>query len=412
MHTFRRLTWVWFRGLAICSAGAVSAPNGPSAALQEVEAILRERGIEMCAESAQHAVAEALLRTVDPGGALLTPAETAALEARQRGQVFEPGLRVSVANGAVRLLSIDPDAEAEAPDLKPEDWIVHIDANEVGDHPTPETIQAWLRGPSDTIVYIVARGAKDSATHEGRLRRKLVQLSSVAVAEELPMDLAYLRLNGLYSRDGRDAIETLRAWQDAGRFGAILDVRGANGDNLEGAAELAGLMAPPSTVLATLQDFRGRTLHTYRADAEKPLTGPIIILVDAQTCGAAEALTIFLAGRGRGVLIVGERTAGDPGVREKIPLSSGETLYVATRRLVTPDGAIHAGQHGLKPDIEVAPATISTPPDGPRRTTLNPERPDQDSEAHRLRERVKQDAVLQRAVDVLLGLRALNLHAS
>ncbi len=378
--------------------------------LQEVEAILQDRGIEMNAESAQHAVAEALLRTVDLRGALLSPAETAALEARRRGQVFEPGLRVSVTNGMVRLVSLDPDAADEAPDLKPGDWIMHINTNEVGDHPTEETIQSLLRGHANTIVYIVARGAEDSATHEGRLRRKQVQLPSVAVAEELPMDLAYLRLNGLYSGDGREAVEQLRAWQSAGRFGAILDVRGANGDNLEGAAELAGLMAPPSEVLATLQDCRGRTLHTYRAGAEKPLTWPIMILVDSQTSGAAEALAVFLAGRGRGVLIVGERTAGDPGVREKIPLSNGETLYIATRRLVTPDGTVHTGWQGLRPDIEVA--ATSNPPDEPRRAAGSPEQTDQESEARRLRERVQQDAVLQRAVDVLLGLRALNLHAS
>jgi len=133
------------------------------------------------------------------------------------------------------------------------------------------------------------------------------------------------------------------------------------------------------------------------------------VLVDAQTSGAAEALAAMLVGGGRGVMLIGAATRGDPAVRELVPLPDGGTAYLATRRLVAADGSVYAGREGIQPAIR-AGGQPSAPDYEPPKVPGQPAPSDEEKESLRLRQRVKDDPALRRAVDVLLGLRALNLR--
>ena len=110
-----------------------------------------------------------------------------------------------------------------------------------------------------------------------------------------------------------------------------------------------------------------------------------------------------------GVLLLGETTSGDLGLREFVTLPAGQTLRIATRKLVTVSGTTYDGTAGVIPDIHIPsePAILSDYDPEPvmgRRAVLTEEWEDRS-----LRQRTRGDQVLQRAVDILLGMRALNL---
>ena len=106
-------------------------------------------------------------------------------------------------------------------------------------------------------------------------------------------------------------------------------------------------------------------------------------------------------------MLLGQPTKGDPLVREALPLGSGEHLYIVTRRLVVADGTAYSGHQGVRPDIAVAARDLPREQYEPEPTDDEPTEEEQQDRL--LRERVKGDAVLTRAVDVLLGLKALNI---
>ena len=110
-------------------------------------------------------------------------------------------------------------------------------------------------------------------------------------------------------------------------------------------------------------------------------------------------------------MLIGLSTSGDPLVREVVDLPNGEHLYLASKRLVVADGTIYDGWEGVKPDLTVEPTAAPAidyepepPEDGKKESS------DEEKEDKMLRERVRGDETLRRAVDILLGLKALNIR--
>ena len=107
-------------------------------------------------------------------------------------------------------------------------------------------------------------------------------------------------------------------------------------------------------------------------------------------------------------MLIGRETKADPLVREFIALSTGESLYLATRRIVTVDGTRYDGQEGVLPDVRVRRGSEETMFEmelGADKKEITEE----DREHKALHKRVNGDSTLRRAADILLGLKALNI---
>ncbi len=236
---------------------------------------------------------------------------------------------------------------------------------------------------------------------------------SVAVSESWQEGIGYLKLRGLYPDAGERVASQLRAWSATnGLGGAILDVRAASGADLASVDAIASLFEGPDEVLFRVRNGYGEDVDVHRRRGGGYLSIPLMLLVDTQTAGAAEVLAAVMSGR-RGVMLIGASTRGDHGLREIIPLDDELAMYVASRHVALPDGSTY-DMGGVDPDIRVAPAKGATatgavasaaaPTDAKGRAL-----PQRDP---KLAERMAGDAALVRAVDILLGLKALGIHAA
>ena len=75
-----------------------------------------------------------------------------------------------------------------------------------------------------------------------------------------------------------------------------------------------------------------------------------MVLVNAQTRGAAEALAGAVRAQDRGI-VIGAATAGSALAWEDVPMSDGRVLRVATAKIALPKGEIFPG--GVTPDVPV-----------------------------------------------------------
>jgi hypothetical protein len=229
------------------------------------------------------------------------------------------------------------------------------------------------------------------------------------ITEKLPDGLALVRIHRLDQDSARAAATALHGWADTGRFGFILDLRGAGGDDPKAAATLAGLAASPGSLLFAFRTRDGNDRATFKAPEGVAVRNPMMVLIDGQTRGAAEVLAAALADAAKGALLIGQPTAGDPLVRELVPLPDGRLLRAATRQLVTAGGEVYNGQRRVEPGLLVDASRAA-----PLREEASldaGEKPEGQTDADEVafRERLEDDAALQRAVDVLAGLKALNL---
>ena len=228
---------------------------------------------------------------------------------------------------------------------------------------------------------------------------------TLRTAEEWGEGICYVKLNGLYEGGGAESVRLLKAWTKVGRTGMIMDIRGAVGGDIASVDDIGGLFSATNSLLYTVRSGKGEVLESHRVKKENPLgPTPLMVLVDDDTAGACELLAATLKGR-KGVMLVGSRTKGDARLRENIRLSEDEMLYISTRWLVPAD-EVEYDQVGVKPDITVVPLT-------PGRASIPNvkrigKRPSEKAKVDRkLMERVAGDAVLARATDILLGLKAL-----
>jgi hypothetical protein len=169
----------------------------------------------------------------------------------------------------------------------------------------------------------------------------------------LPDNIVYLRAASFQPAGGWPELAAqLEKWSAHGVPGLILDLRSnVRPDDFEGAARLAGLFTSAGTPLFTVTDaLRNASVYASIAPLEgaMPPTWPMVVLVNHQTAGAAEALAASL--RANGALVIGHRTMGRGALFAERPLPSGQILRYDAGVVVMADGQ-PLWNHPVAPDI-------------------------------------------------------------
>jgi hypothetical protein len=170
-------------------------------------------------------------------------------------------------------------------------------------------------------VSLVGGAADRSAIPPGGMA-----LSKSAVLEN---DVVYLRVGRVTGNLATELTAAYRALTTSNKVaGIVLDLRFVVGDDSASAQAAANLFA-----------------------SKKIAAGPLVVLVNAETRGAAEMLAAALRHAGAG-LIIGNPTAGEAATFKEFPLRNGERLRIAMTPVKSGNGpAVPSG--GLQPDIAV-----------------------------------------------------------
>lgn len=366
-------------------------------------------------------ITKAIVKAVDPYGEVLTKEQAERRGEELRGVFYGVGLTIAIKNKLPTIMDVVKGGSAEAEGLKAGNTIEKI-ADQKTEGMSLEEIVSKLRGAKDETVQIAIRaGEKNQETRECKLKRTLIQMPVTGVTEEWPHKIWYLKINGLYENSGVQIATQLVSWAETNCAGIILDLRNANGGDLQSAADVAVLFQPSDsatlnirdgsgTVVGSCQGKAGKTTRLGGASGEARVNAPLMVLINRDTCGAAEALAAAL-GAGKGVLLIGAPTRGDDCIREFIPIADGRTIYLATRRIEIKNGASYHGT-GINPHISVTRTNKPVKAEeisGDEENGPFAKLSEEEKLNRALLRRTKNDAVLQRAADILLGLKALNI---
>ena len=155
---------------------------------------------------------------------------------------------------------------------------------------------------------------------------------------------AYVRLNRVAPGVGDQIIDAIRSAK--GLKGVVLDLRFARGDDYNATIEAANAFIEAEQTLLKWGEETGKTKANPAA-----VKLPLVVLVNRQTSGAAEALAGALS-ISQAALLVGNRTAGQAMAWEYFPLSSGQQLRIARGNVELGNGKA-IGSEGLTPDLVV-----------------------------------------------------------
>jgi carboxyl-terminal processing protease len=361
-----------------------------------------------------------LIRLFDSKAQILNQEEAKKLKEYQDGTYYGAGIKIRIKNGMPLVLEVLTNSPAARAGIKGEAVIVAIDGKAATNLPLND-IEMLLKdnAPRDLSLDIKPN-LRGSETNSIRIKLEAMQIAP-AMIEEWNHDINYVKINNLFPGSGATIASSIKKWRDSTNSctGIIIDMRGTDGADIGSVVELASLFSSKEKILFTIRSADGTEQAKYQHKEEKPLNIPIIVLIDKKTSGTAELLAAILA-ETKGVMLAGENTSGDNKVRSFIPFQKDKSLYIATGEFVlSKEGVFYAGC-GVKPHITIKGGSSSTKDVAVSSTTTTkaaaPEMTDvfgniapEEKLDSALLERLQFDSTLRRAVDILLGLKALNI---
>lgn len=246
------------------------------------------------------------------------------------------GIRVSVEEQQVRVLSVQHYTPAERAGLRAEDAITHIDSRPVAGI-DQEAIIGMLRGPEGTDVTVtVVRGGEPP--FDRVLRR--AHITPETVTYERRGDIAHIRLYG-FNTDTAESLERelAAAEQEIGDSmrGIILDLRNNPGGVLDQSVAVADLFVEGGRIVST--HGRNPDSHQYYDATPGDIIGgkPIVVLVNGDSASASEIVAAALQDADRAV-VIGSNSYGKGTVQRVIPLPNSGEMSVTWARFHAPSG--------------------------------------------------------------------------
>ncbi|HYX70353.1 MAG TPA: S41 family peptidase, partial [Terriglobales bacterium] len=166
--------------------------------------------------------------------------------------------------------------------------------------------------------------------------------------------VGYIKVDSFPKGKAQEIATRIKSIQAGGAKKLILDLRDcAGGDEAEGIAA-ANLFLNRGTI-GYLQGQK-YPRETFTADPQKTLwAGPLVVLVNRGTAGAAEIAAAAVLDNGRGD-VVGDKTFGVGSVQKLIEIPDGSALILSVAKYYTPAGkAIQDA--AVTPNVLVADAS-------------------------------------------------------
>jgi carboxyl-terminal processing protease len=198
-----------------------------------------------------------------------------------------------------------------------------------------------LRAGSQPLTLTVKRGSFRAPAAEARM-----EAGKIGV----------LRINSLDSGEAADARTRLQELLKQGAQKIVLDLRSVAGGEIQEGVTVANLFIRDGQIAKTIGREQ-KVLKSFEADPKVALfNGPVVVLIDSGTAGAAEVVASAFVEDKRGD-VVGERSFGAGAEQELFTLRDGDGLLLTTVKWASGSGKPFLGEDrnhsGIAPSVEV-----------------------------------------------------------
>jgi len=244
--------------------------------------------------------------------------------------------------------------------------------------------QAGVRA-GDIIEYIDAKATRDISLYDARqllngasgseVKLRILRSNSRpltltvrrgtfrAPASEARMEagkIGILRINSLDNGEAADARARLQELIKQGAQKIVVDLRSVAGGEIQEGVSVANLFINDGAIAKTIGREQ-KVLKTFNADAKlATFSGPVVVLIDNGTAGAAEVVASAFIERKRGD-VVGEKSFGSGAEQELFTLRDGDGLLLTTVKWASAGGKSFLGEDRAHSGIE--PTVIVKRPD-------------------------------------------------
>jgi carboxyl-terminal processing protease len=276
-----------------------------------------------------------LMESLDAQSSYLTPREYEEYKKKlQNPGTAETGLTLSKRYGYVIVLSVLPDSPGTKAGIRSGDIFESVAGFTTRDMSVGQALNLLNGQPGTGVKVSVIRRGKATPEDIDLVREKLT--TPKIIVQKTDPDILVLRFPSLDAGRTDDVRNRLLDAEKQGVHKVILDLRECGRGPISEAISMARLFVP-SGMLTTL---RGQTVSTQVFSAEPKQVvwkGPVSVLIDVTTSGAAEVLASAIVANHRGD-VVGERSFGLASEQKLITLDDGSALILTVANYYNPGG--------------------------------------------------------------------------
>jgi carboxyl-terminal processing protease len=340
------------------------------------------------------------LRGLDPHSSFLDPEMYKEMQVETSGSFGGLGIEITLKDDFLTVVAPIEGTPAYQAGIHPGDRIVKIEGLTTKDMQLTDAVKRMRGKPGTKITISVVREGW-TEPKDFQITREQIRVQSVK-SMTLEPGIEYIRLRQFQEQTAADLETALEKFSKEGKIqGLVLDLRNDPGGLLTSSVEVAEkFLDAGRLVVYTEGRVRNQNMR-FQANSKRVYSDfPMVVLVNQGSASASEIVAGALQDWGRAV-ILGTQSFGKGTVQTIIPLSDGSGLRLTTAKYYTPKGRSIHGK-GITPDIVVEFPKVTAAPGAPAEPPTPPSAPETPQEM------VKKDVQLQRALDLLKGLKILD----
>ncbi|HAM81639.1 S41 family peptidase [Ornithinibacillus bavariensis] len=260
------------------------------------------------------------------------------------------GAEVSMVNGVVTIVSPIKDSPAEKAGLRPNDQVLKVDGKSLEGLDLNQAVSK-IRGKKGTEVVVTILRGGSSEPFDVTIVRDTIPIETVYSKMETinGKKTGIIEVTNFAETTSKDFNTQLKALEDDGMEGLIIDVRGNPGGLLSSVEEILSNFIPKDVPYVQIEDQEGNKTPYY-SDLKKKKSYPISVLINEGSASASEILAVAM--KEVGYDIVGMNSFGKGTVQQTVPLGDGSTLKLTFFKWLSPEGNwIH--KKGVEPTVKV-----------------------------------------------------------
>lgn len=348
-----------------------------------------------------------MLSSLDPHSSFLNPEAYKEMQAETKGEFGGIGIQIGVKEGMLTVIAPIEDTPAYRAGIKAGDKIIKINNESTKDMSLHDAVSKMRGVPKTSVTITILReGWKE--TKDFTLVRELIKVKSVK-SRLLEDGIGYVKISQFQEQTAADLSTALEKLKQEKMNSLVLDLRNNPGGLLNSAVSVTSQFLPPGKLVVYIKGKKGERAEYNTGDDLPNYDVPMIVLVNEGSASASEIVAGALKDWNRAV-ILGAKTFGKGSVQSVIPLSDGSGLRLTTAIYYTPKGtSIQAA--GIVPDIVVKleikekgkehPVIREKDLERHLKNNEGEEVPKEPEEMAPIEVEEKEDAQLQRAIDLL-----------
>ena len=315
-----------------------------------LEKINKEYVDEVDQSKSMDAAINGLLQSLDPYSAYMTPESFQGMQTETSGKFGGLGIEVGMELGVVKVISPIDNTPASKAGLKPGDYIVKVDGEQVQGKSLMEAVDL-MRGPVGSSIELTVRRQDVKKALIFNITREIIQIQSVK-SRLIDNNIGYIRLTSFNENSGKQIKEKVKKLnKNKNLKGYILDLRNNPGGLLSQAIKISDFFLENGEIVSTKSRKVSENKKWFAKKGDITGGKTLIVLINYGSASASEIVAGALKDHKRAI-ILGENSYGKGSVQSIIPLKNKGAIRLTIAKYYLPSGK-SISKVGVTPDIEV-----------------------------------------------------------